>query len=200
MKNLLNNPKFVLPLATCAFAYVGLSTLAPLLSEHNGTPGAADIPAFGFAMNDEKLPISKRIDTQIFETLKEATDFDSQTNESLREISAIGWVRKPARDPFRFADTAGVNLEDNLPLESEPPSQEPAQHSPALSRAIDVNAVVIGPSFKIAVVDGQLVHEGQSMPDGRLHSVTASGVSYQAPDGALTLLPLGDTKIARPTQ
>lgn len=201
MKGLLNNPKFVLALAAGAFAVAGTNILRPLFSV-----GAFDDEEFvapvGFESADAVLArptLNSSIDRQ--STIQLSSDGHASLSRGSNDIPDIGWATIPRRDPFRFAgnDELPKVVHKDISLGSNDSSVEPAE-SVDVPEQVNVNAVVIGPSFKLAVVDGQLLKEGEVIRDGRINVLNSSTIEYENEAGISQVFPIEHLNLDPNTQ
>ena len=176
MKGLLNNPKVVGLLALAAFGVAGKNIFEPMFAspEH---PSLADVPAAGLA-SDTLLTPSGSIPT-------EQTQTSSQSGTgamSNRKIPQIGWELNAGRDPFRPLSSKTAVSEA---LQAAPEHEvAQAEQESAPEHEFMLGAIAIGSSFKLALIDNEVVRSGNVVADIEVSVVEARALELRNKDGA----------------
>jgi hypothetical protein len=207
MKGLLNDPKFVILLAAGALFVAGSNIVMPLFSNDLGATDE-NVPPVGLEPLDIQLPSGV---SGVMQATHDEKMLPHETNRNANIPSVdsseysdpgidaleIGWTRAPSRDPFRFIEStkempAIVGISD---VRSEQNDDQITE-----TDTLNVNAVVIGPNYKLAVVDGHLVKEGAAVLAGRINALSTSSVEYRNINGVRQVFPIQPLNLERTRQ
>lgn len=204
MKGLLNNPKFVIALAIGAFAVVGNNILSPLMS--GGAFSSEEVvPPAGIEFAESASNPNAVLSNEVAMSASSAKEAQIVSKHELQadalEVAQIGWAGVPLRDPFRFADKTKPEI---LELESVSAAPE-KKTSPVSQETPDrvpekVNAVVIGPAFKLAVVDGELLRPGDELLGGSVKVLNSGEIEYENALGIKQTIPIQQLNLDPNTQ
>lgn len=99
----------------------------------------------------------------------------------LRTVSAssITWDESPVRDPFKAVPNQGIDTVSKIVLATR--EENSATTSPRL------DALVAGTDSRLAVIDGQILGEGDRWAGYRVQSITAAGVVLKSSSENLVL-------------
>jgi hypothetical protein len=150
-KNLLNNPWVIATLCLVAGGMVYMNVAPPMFSD------AAQLA-------------DANVDTEDWLVVEEQIQ---GTRYKLRAVDAIEltWNASPQRDPFTFAGTPAAAA-------TIPDTAETTQKAPSQPR---LTALVAGTDSRLAVVDGRIVAEGDSVSGHRVRQITPQGVLLETP-------------------
>lgn len=204
MKGLLNNPKLVFALAIGAFVVAGNNILSPLMS--NGSFSSEEvIPPVGIKFGDSEAIVNRVFSNQV--SAPAATMAETQIDDThllqtdTQKIPEIGWAMVPSRDPFRFANEAKsekINLDSQSAVAEE---KLDTVGEETLGRTPEkVSAVVIGPAFKLAVVDGELLRPGDEMLGGSVTVLNEGAIEYENAIGIKQTIPIEQLNLDPNTQ
>ena len=175
MKGLLNNPKVVAVLALAAFGVAGQNILAPIISSPV-QENLVDVPAPGLE-STQFTPASVESDIEHQQTgsPREAHPLSHQ------EIPYIGWALNATRDPFTPFDSNIV-----MSTETQPEAEievEQAEQGPSPEHDFTLGAIAIGSTFKLALIDNEVVRSGNMVADIQVTTVKARALELRDKSG-----------------
>ena len=97
-------------------------------------------------------------------------------------MQCAAWAQGPLRDPTLPPPGAVLAVPGGEAL----PAEVAAQQAAAATQS-SVQMVLVGPSRKFAVIDGQMLKPGGQIDQWRLTSITAKGVVLKSDTGAQTI-------------
>ena len=173
-RNLFNNRAFVLTLALVSFLYLAWSVAAPLLER----PEFGDVAVpMGFPEDDvgEMVDVgTQRRDTRGLAVSSSSTGGTGRAvadgSPNAVQIGRLSWQADPARDPFAPSGVLPAQGKDGLQV----PRTNPLPSVPRL------NALVAGPRSLLAVLDDQIVREGEHIRGYRVSTISRRGVRITA--------------------
>lgn len=204
MKGLLNNPKFVIALAVAAFAVAGNNILSPLMSIGSFSSEEVVPPAgieFAESVSNPTVALSNEAAGLASSSKEAQVSSKHELKADALDVAQIGWAGVPLRDPFRFADKTKP---ETLVLKSESaaPEKKPFSVNQEMSDRVPekVNAVVIGPAFKLAVVDGELLRPGDELLGGSVKVLNSGAIEYENALGIKQTIPIEQLNLDPNTQ
>ena len=159
IRRLFNNKAFVIGLAACAGLYMVYSITAPMLDE----PDFSDVEAPAFDPDDTQAEL---------EVVATAAEPQKPAEEVWRAGQSVlsgqlTWNGRPNRDPF-----AGLRVASPVSAGSEP--AEP--RAVAIICVPRLDALVAGPNSLFAVLNDQIVREGDLISGYQVTRISPDGV------------------------
>ena len=175
MKGLLNNPKVVSLLALAAFGVAGKNILAPVISSPMNE-NSVDVPAPGLESDQfASSPVGPSVEQPQANATRTAHPITNQ------EIPLIGWELNTTRDPFTpFGSNAAITTATQAEAEFE---VEQPQKAPTPEHEFSLGAIAIGSTFKLALIDNEVVRRGNTVADIEVAAVEARALELRNKSG-----------------
>ena len=175
MKGVLNNPKVVSLLALAAFGVAGKNILAPIISSPT-EENLVDVPAPG--LESDQITTTAAVSPIEQRQSGSRGKGHSPTNQ---EIPNIGWELHATRDPFT---PIGLNTAISAATQSKAEIEvEQPQNVPTPEHNFALSAIAIGATFKLALIDNELVRRGNVVADTEVATVEARALELRDRSG-----------------
>ncbi len=186
IRKLFNNRLFIIGLALCSGLLIVRSVATPFLS----TPDFGDVEAPEYFPEEDGPAVLEVVATVPAGSQANSTDEDRMWRAEQSVLSGrLTWNEVPRRDPFSGVSAASIASTVAAPSYQVPPQAEVPR----------LDALVAGPDSLFAVLNDQIVREGDLLGPYRIVRIAPDGVRI-ASRSASHWLAVADMAVWRPVE